>query len=70
MNSDIPEIEKAHLQRFAMLLSLGVGFFMLASRMLADWITGSAAILSDGGYLDAARIREGLSSCRSADSTS
>jgi divalent metal cation (Fe/Co/Zn/Cd) transporter len=60
MNSDIPEIEKAHLQRLAMLLSLGVGFFMLASKMLADWITGSAAILSDGDYLDAARIREGL----------
>jgi Protein of unknown function (DUF2950) len=34
MNSDIPEIEKAHLQRLAMLLSLGVGFFMLASKML------------------------------------
>ena len=47
MNSDIPEIEKAHLQRFAMRLSLGVGFFMLASKTVAYWITGSAAILSD-----------------------
>jgi cation diffusion facilitator family transporter len=47
MNSDIPEIEKAHHQRFAMRLSLGVGFFMLASKTAAYWITGSAAILSD-----------------------
>jgi cation diffusion facilitator family transporter len=47
MNPDIPEIEKAHLQRFAMRLSLGLGVFMLASKTLAYWITGSAAILSD-----------------------
>ena len=30
-----------------MRLSLGVGFFMLASKIVAYWITGSAAILSD-----------------------
>ena len=34
-------------QRFAMRLSLGVGFFMLASKIAAYWITGSVAILSD-----------------------
>jgi cation diffusion facilitator family transporter len=34
-------------QRFAMRLSLGVGFFMLVSKIAAYWITGSVAILSD-----------------------
>jgi len=32
-------------QRFAMRLSLAVGFFMLASKIAAYWITGSVAIL-------------------------
>ena len=35
------------LQQFAMRLSLAVGFFMLASKTFAYWLTGSAAILSD-----------------------
>lgn len=47
MNPEIPELENVHLQRFAMRLSLGVGFFMLAAKMAAYWMTGSAAILSD-----------------------
>lgn len=34
-------------QRFAMRLSLGVGFFMLASKIAAYRITGSVSILSD-----------------------
>jgi cation diffusion facilitator family transporter len=37
----------ANLQRFAMRLSLGVGFLMLATKVFAYSITGSAAILSD-----------------------
>src|SRR5262245_29019312 len=47
MNSELPEVDSAHLQRFAMRLSLWVGFFMLCSKLAAYWITGSAAILSD-----------------------
>ena len=47
MNPENPKLQNAYLQRFAMRLSLGVGFFMLASKMVAYWITGSAAILSD-----------------------
>ena len=43
----IPTVGTPHMQRSAMRLSLGVGFFMLASKMLAYAITGSAAILSD-----------------------
>lgn len=39
-----PEAEKL---KFAMRLSLGVGFLMLATKVVAYWITGSAAILSD-----------------------
>ncbi len=31
----------------AMCLSLGVGFFMLATKVFAYWLTGSAAVLSD-----------------------
>ena len=46
MNAEIP-VDNAHLQRFAMRLSLGVGFFMFCSKLAAYWITGSAAILSD-----------------------
>lgn len=45
-----PSLEKnqdARTQHFAMRLSLGVGFFMLASKIVAYWLTGSAAILSD-----------------------
>lgn len=37
----------ANPQRFAMQLSLWIGFFMLAAKVLAYSITGSAAILSD-----------------------
>ena len=47
MNAQNPEHEDARLQRSAMRLSLGVGFFMLASKMVAYRMTGSAAILSD-----------------------
>jgi cation diffusion facilitator family transporter len=47
MNPTIEEREDVRLQRFAMRLSLAVGFFMLAGKMAAYWITGSAAILSD-----------------------
>jgi len=43
----IAENQNARTQRFAMRLSLGVGFFMLASKIVAYGITGSAAILSD-----------------------
>jgi cation diffusion facilitator family transporter len=39
--------EEAALLRFAMRLSLGIGFFMLAIKFTAYWITGSVAILSD-----------------------
>ena len=38
--------EPRHLQ-LAMRLSLAVGFFMLGTKLLASWMTGSAAILSD-----------------------
>jgi len=37
----------AHLQRFAMRLSLAMGFLMLAGKIFAFWLTGSVAILSD-----------------------
>ncbi len=37
----------AELLKFPMRLSLGIGFFMLATKVFAYWITGSAAILSD-----------------------
>ena len=39
--------ENLPLQQFAMRLSLAVGFFMLAAKTFAFWLTGSAAILSD-----------------------
>ena len=39
--------ENFPLQQFAMRLSLAVGFFMLATKTFAYWLTGSAAILSD-----------------------
>lgn len=42
-----PETNGARPQRFAMRVSLGVGFFMLAAKLVAYGITGSAAILSD-----------------------
>jgi cation diffusion facilitator family transporter len=38
---------EAALLRFAMRLSLGTGFLMLAMKVTAYWITGSVAILSD-----------------------
>jgi cation diffusion facilitator family transporter len=37
----------ADLLKFPMRLSLAVGFFMLATKVFAYWLTGSAAILSD-----------------------
>jgi cation diffusion facilitator family transporter len=39
--------ENLPLQQFAMRLSLAVGFFMLAAKTFAFWLTGSSAILSD-----------------------
>jgi len=39
--------DEAALLRFAMRLSLGTGFLMLAIKVSAYWITGSVAILSD-----------------------
>lgn len=43
----LEDVQNSRTQQFAMRLSLGVGFFMLASKIVAYWITGSAAILSD-----------------------
>jgi cation diffusion facilitator family transporter len=47
MSAQNLELEKTRLQVFAMRLSLAVGFFMLASKIAAYWMTGSAAIFSD-----------------------
>jgi cation diffusion facilitator family transporter len=47
MDPSVEDPKNSQAQRFAMRLSLGVGFFMLASKLAAYWITGSAAILSD-----------------------
>lgn len=48
MDSPLPTNTVAvQQQKFAMSLSMGVGFFMLAGKMYAYLITGSAAILSD-----------------------
>ena len=47
MSSTTGTEEDLPLQQFAMRLSLAVGFFMLASKTFAYWLTGSAAILSD-----------------------
>ena len=44
---DISKHQKAQPLQFAMQLSLVVGFFMLGMKVLAYWMTGSAAILSD-----------------------
>ena len=38
---------EVRLQQFAMRLSLAVGFLMFVGKIVAYWITGSAAILSD-----------------------
>jgi cation diffusion facilitator family transporter len=40
-------LQEADPLRFAMRLSLAVGFFMLGTKAFAYWITGSVAILSD-----------------------
>jgi cation diffusion facilitator family transporter len=45
--SDIPNPHDSRPLQLAMRLSLAVGFFMLATKVLAYWMTGSAAILSD-----------------------
>jgi cation diffusion facilitator family transporter len=47
MDPWVDDPQNSRPQRFAMRLSLGVGFFMLASKITAYWLTGSAAILSD-----------------------
>ena len=47
MDPWVEDPQNSRPQRFAMRLSLGVGFFMLASKIAAYWLTGSAAILSD-----------------------
>ena len=47
MDPWVEDPQNSRPQRFAMRLSLGVGFFMLASKIVAYWLTGSAAILSD-----------------------
>src|SRR5215813_3138024 len=47
MNPQETPVENAHLQRFAMRLSLVVGVVMFCSKIAAYLITGSAAILSD-----------------------
>src|SRR4249920_1588802 len=47
MDPWVDDPQNSRPQRFAMRLSLGVGFFMLASKIAAYWLTGSAAILSD-----------------------
>ncbi len=48
MDAPLPSnVAAVQQQKFAMALSMGVGFFMLAGKMYAYLITGSAAILSD-----------------------
>ena len=47
MDPWVEDPQNSRPQRFAMRLSLGVGFFMLASKIAAYWVTGSVAILSD-----------------------
>src|SRR5271157_206122 len=44
---DIPPPHESRAPQLAMRVSLGVGFFMLATKVFAYWMTGSAAILSD-----------------------
>ena len=45
--ADIPNPQESRAPQLAMQLSLAVGFFMLGTKVLAYWMTGSAAILSD-----------------------
>jgi len=45
--ADIPNPPEARPLRLAMMVSLAVGFLMLGTKLLAYWMTGSAAILSD-----------------------
>ena len=45
----------AELLKFPMRLSLAVGFLMLAMKLFAFWITGSAAVLSDAAESVASR---------------
>jgi cation diffusion facilitator family transporter len=45
--ADIPNPPEPGPLQLAMRLSLAVGFFMLGTKVLAYWMTGSAAILSD-----------------------
>ena len=45
--TDIPNSPKVQPLQLAMRLSLAAGFFMLATKVIAYWMTGSAAILAD-----------------------
>jgi divalent metal cation (Fe/Co/Zn/Cd) transporter len=45
--ADIPNPQESRTPQLAMRISLAVGFFMLGTKVLAYWMTGSAAILSD-----------------------
>ncbi len=47
MAADIPNPQESRAPQLAMQLSLAVGFLMLATKVYACWMTGSAAILSD-----------------------
>src|ERR1035441_49557 len=44
---DILNARESRTPQFAMRLSVAVGFLMLATKLLAYWMTGSAAILAD-----------------------
>ena len=45
--ANIPNLEESRLPQLGMRLSLAVGFVMLATKVFAYWMTGSAAIVSD-----------------------
>ena len=47
MAADIPNAQASSTPQLAMRLSLAAGFFMLGTKILAYWMTGSAAILAD-----------------------
>lgn len=47
MAADIPNPQESHPPQLAMRLSVAVGFVMLAIKVLAYGMTGSAAILAD-----------------------
>ena len=45
--ADIPNAQESRTPQLAMRLSLAVGFLMLVTKVIACWMTGSTAILSD-----------------------